>query len=370
MGNLLAIHATNENLWADPTSQDSDVFQLFLTNALTNFEDSQFSSGETNLKRACCIGLMKEDKGMIMQQKFKGLMIPIANPIKLTSLENNEIPYSPDDTTNIIDKLDRKVKSALKGPDFIPLKRVSYAYLERKNVCAIHNKDYIGAQTYKDTSNRDVCDDFYKGFCGQNVSDCIDENGQYKLNDINCTNRNNGKILFPLSDSPLDSYAAHIWPEDCSCMNSLYGENYRSNLSLAMEELSEYTSGLVYFHNPYIGDNTCSKRNNNFEAYLTSTDAQTVEKLPSNFCVNLIDLNNVQANKILLKNVMLVNSCGSNVDTMEIELDLNENENNGNSDVNVWLIAGFILFCIVLCIFVLGIISMDNNNNINNINNN
>ena len=302
MGNILAIHAPPENkeYWGDP-NQDRH-FHKFINKTLIKAQDH-------HMKRACCMGLVGDKPGS-MTDTF-GLQVPVKNVgIKgsnsLTKDKNNTALFAneADIKKKIEDFVAHEQNAKVAAKTASTLKRVTFGHLDDK-ACEIGNKNFRAPiHPISDKEVTGVCDEFYGKFCKDHVTDKDNQfgtgivNGKYDASDPRCSNKDAvGAYIFPNTDFPDQEFGAHVYPEDCSCINGKFGDTYNIGHKL----FSEIIHPLHY-------DSACKQKAGAYNAYANSNHRGTAAA-GLVICENNLNLENVT--NIEIGNMEMSNDCNT-----------------------------------------------------------
>jgi hypothetical protein len=324
MGNILAIHAPPENkeYWGDPNKEKH--FHKFLNKTLIGAQDH-------HIKRACCLGLVGDRPGD-MTDTF-GLQVPVKNvgiqgSDSLTKDKNNTALFAneADIKKKIEDFVAHEQNAKVAAKTASTLKRVTFGHLDDK-ACEIGTKKFRAPiHPISDKEVTGVCDEFYGKFCKDHVKDTCIVNGKYDATDPRCSNKDAaGAYIFPNAEFPDKEFGAHVYPEDCSCINGKFGDTYNVGRNL----FSEIIHPLHY-------DEACKQNAGAYNAYANSHHRGTAAA-GLVICENNLNLENV--NNIEIGEMEMSNDCNTgqyeeikdDVDK-KIQQDIEREANRENDD--------------------------------------
>jgi hypothetical protein len=283
MGNILAIHAPPENkeYWGDPNKDKH--FHKFLNKALIGAQDH-------HMKRACCMGLVGDQPGSTTDTF--GLQVPVKNvgiqgSNSLTKDKNNTALFAneADIKKKIEDFVAHEQNAKVAAKTASTLKRVTFGHLDDK-ACEIGTKKFRAPiHPISDGEATAVCDEFYGKFCKDHIKDTCIVNGKYDTTDPRCSNKDAaGAYIFPNTEFPDKELGAHVYPEDCSCINGKFGDSYNIGYNL-------FTKGDEYIH-PLHYDSACKMNAVKNNAYATTLH-RSINNKGLTFCENNLNLENV-----------------------------------------------------------------------------
>lgn len=283
MGNILAIHAPPENkeYWGDPNKDKH--FHKFLNKTLIKAQDH-------HMKRACCMGLVGDQPGSTTDTF--GLQVPVKNvgiqgSTSLTKDKNNTALFAneADIKKKIEDFVAHEQNAKVAAKTASTLKRVTFGHLDDK-ACEIDTKKFRAPiHPISDGEATAVCDEFYGKFCKDHIKDTCIVNGKYDTKDPRCSNKDAaGAYIFPNTEFPDKEFGAHVYPEDCSCINGKFGDSYNIGYNL-------FTKGDEYIH-PLHYDSACKMNAVKNNAYATTLH-RSINNKGLTFCENNLNLENV-----------------------------------------------------------------------------
>lgn len=313
MGNILAIHSPQndegEHNWGGTKNAADSNFSRFLNNVLINADD-------TTLKRGCCLGIVGSKNDRDGFGDDHGLQIPIKNIGYTGGVKGESTLLTNDKKINkIINNLTVKPEfKAVLDPKNSIIKRVVFDTVNEKQ-CKMGTKTYKGVDDMTDVSETNHCDDLYENFCMDQVKDfCIitgsDGKPKYDTTDPRCKATNNeGEYLFPTSKVPSKKNAAHMYPEDCSCVNGIFGTSYNANQYNLFTNPTKSNISLIH---PLLYDTACTeKAGPKRQAYATQQHRQQYAK-DLVICNNNIDIKAVgNVGLINVDNIKQTNNCSS-----------------------------------------------------------
>ena len=328
MGNVLAIHGNSDTHWG--RENENRIFEKFLNRTLQ----------PANRKRACCLGIVGVSPSTAAEGY--GVQVPIANVGIKDSNELTTGISDIDDKINEIVRIDNN-KDVLKK-EGVTIKRVSFYNKEKDTYCMIQEKKHEAPLTNLDTdTSTNVCDDYYREFCKEHISSCSTAD-KFNGTTPRCSNKNSvGEALFPNETVSGNMNAAHIYPEDCACMNSIFGRNYNTDYGIFVKS--------VNYINPVHADLKCNELSISKKAYPTTADRQMASK-GMTICENNINIDNIQGD-LTLYDVNLENNCISEEDANNITADIDKSNTSNQSGNNkqstsLFIGIGFVICCIFM----------------------
>lgn len=310
MGNIMSLqNETDTNFWADPNSLFGKRLQkALLTNDIK--------------KRACCMNTVGSESD------YAGIQIPIAN-ITIKDKDDSEMFKERDGVLNKWTSVDANDKRILSKNGMV-VKRLNLKHItgeDKNKFCNLDNKQFTAPLSASDENVTQHCDAFYTNYCAK-IAD-----------DMKCYKRKEGKLVLDRekpecstkdNDEKTFPYLAEYdqisqYPEDCSCINSMYGETY--NDKTESRNLFNIPSGEQA---PLVADTACSTRA--FGAYGDAKKGSAYVTLGHRskksvvICTNELNLDGVDAENVILDNINLENNCGPATSQDEKQLDKAEQQ--------------------------------------------
>ena len=332
MGNVLAIHGNSDTHWG--RENENRIFETFLNKTLQNHHK----------KRACCLGIVGVNASTATDGY--GVQVPIAN----VGIKNsNDLTTGRQEIdTRINEVLNNKNNKDILKKEGVTVKRVSFYNENKADYCCIDDKQYIPPNdNMDDATPTNVCDDYYRDFCKEHVTTCTNED---KMTDTapRCSYKTSvGDVLFPNANFPDRENAAHVYPEDCVCMNSVVGRNYNTDYNIFVKS--------VDYINPVHADKKCNELSGfKKKAYPTTRDRKMAAK-GMTICENNINIHNVT--NLELYEIEQNNNCISADEAAKLTEDIDKSNkpkpNNPKSPNNTSLFIGIGALISIILVFVI-----------------
>ena len=391
MGNVLSANAPNDVHWVETYQNDErtkpNLFGQFIMNALVDIkgDNDPYATQKTDLmKRACCMNTV----GDVNYNKTTpdtsytpgGIAVPIAN---IVPKGRTGVPYGDQlDETKVTD-----VGHAIKvlSKNGMPIRRLNLAHKDATNNCTYDDKLYNRYTDHTLSSEHQPCDSFYNNYCKNKV--IRESNGGHGCGPARTTQINSSKqacnaeiISSTTGTSSIPEYLfankknpAFYYPDDCSCVNSPYGQNY--GMGVLKSSYGPNGSKFSLFNYPAMWDVTCLGSHSS--PYTDQNGGSYANKRDSNeltYCENNISLNDVKSAGDMKINIQAMNECsdggidpetftkdddgGDDEDTSEFKFLDFEVEKELGLDQNTFYGLLFVFIILILCMCMMSVMMM------------